>query len=142
MGITDGPVWYHLQIGRFAVDCAGDEAPKRQAVSCTRPWGRIALVAVGGTLNVDGITDVIGKQRTIIGSYTFSEVSIKDCIHLVADHGVEVDKLSTDRWKRNRPRRPTGCSTASPAVRARSCFALCDGELVFSGSRAAAAVSK
>jgi (R,R)-butanediol dehydrogenase/meso-butanediol dehydrogenase/diacetyl reductase len=82
-----------------AMDCAGGDVPKQQAVRCTRAWGRIALVAVGGTLNVDGMKDVIGKQRTIIGSYTFSEVSMKDCIHFVADHGVEVDKLFTDRWK-------------------------------------------
>ena len=99
MGISDGLIWIHLPIGRFAVDCAGADAPKQQAVRCTRPWGRIALVAVAGTLNVDDIKDVIGKQRTIIGSYTFSEVSMKDCIHFVADHGVEVDKQFTDRWK-------------------------------------------
>jgi L-iditol 2-dehydrogenase len=80
------------------MDCAGGETPKQQAVRCTRPWGRIALVAVGGNLNVDAMKDVIGKQRTIIGSYTFSEVSMKDCIHFVADHGVDVDKLFTDRW--------------------------------------------
>ncbi|KAF1031911.1 zinc-binding dehydrogenase [Burkholderia sp. Ac-20384] len=82
-----------------SMDCAGGEVPRQQAVRSTRPWGRIALVAVGGNLNVDGMKDVIGKQRTIIGSYTFSEVSMKQCIHFVADHGVDVDKLFTDYWK-------------------------------------------
>lgn len=81
------------------MDCAGGDVPKQQAVRSTRPWGRIALVAVGGNLNVDGMKDVIGKQRTILGSYTFSEVGMKDCIHFVADHGVDVDKLFTDRWQ-------------------------------------------
>lgn len=82
-----------------AMDCAGGDIPKQQAVRCTRAWGRIALVAVGGNLNVDGMKDVIGKQRTILGSYTFSEVSMKDCVHFIADHGVEVDRLFTDRWQ-------------------------------------------
>jgi (R,R)-butanediol dehydrogenase/meso-butanediol dehydrogenase/diacetyl reductase len=82
-----------------SMDCAGGEVPKQQAVRCTAPWGRIALVAVGGNLNVDGMKDVIGKQRTIIGSYTFSEPSMKDCIHFVANHGVQVDKLFTSHWK-------------------------------------------
>ena len=40
-----------------AMDCAGGEAAKQQAVRCTAPWGRIALVAVGGNLNVDGMKD-------------------------------------------------------------------------------------
>lgn len=82
-----------------AMDCAGGEAVKTQAVRCTAPWDRIALVAVGGNLNIDGMKDVIGKQRTIVGSYTFSEVQMKDCAHFIADHEVEVDKLFTDFWK-------------------------------------------
>lgn len=82
-----------------AMDCAGGEVPKQQAVRSTAPWGRIALVAVGGNLNVDAMKDVIGKQRTILGSYTFSEVDMKNCAHFIANHGVEVDKLFSDRWK-------------------------------------------
>lgn len=82
-----------------AMDCAGGEVPKQQAVRSTRVWGKIALVAVGGSLNVDGMKDLIGKQRTVIGSYTFSEVGMKDCAHFIARHGVDVDKQFTDEWK-------------------------------------------
>jgi L-iditol 2-dehydrogenase len=82
-----------------AMDCAGGEVPRQQAVRSTRPWGRIALVAVGGNFTVDAMKDLIGKQRTVIGSYTFSEVAMKDCAHFIADHGVEVDKLFTDYWR-------------------------------------------
>jgi len=82
-----------------AMDCAGGELPKTQAIRSTRPWGRIALVAVGGNLNVDAMKDIIGKQRTVIGSYTFSEVGMKNCAQFIADHGVAVDKLFTDHWK-------------------------------------------
>lgn len=82
-----------------AMDCAGGDVPKQQAVRCTRPWGRIALVAVSGSLSVDGMKDVIGKQRTIVGSYTFSEPSMKDCITFIAKHGVQVDQQFTDHWQ-------------------------------------------
>lgn len=81
-----------------AMDCAGGEIAKTQAVRCTAPWGKIALVAVGGNINVDGMKDIIAKQRTIIGSYTFSEVGMKDCAYFIADHGVEVDRLFSDQW--------------------------------------------
>lgn len=82
-----------------SMDCAGGEIPKQQAVRSTAPWGKIALVAVGGNLNVDGMKDLIGKQRTVIGSYTFSEIAMKDCALFIANHGVEVDKLFTDHWR-------------------------------------------
>ncbi len=82
-----------------AMDCAGPESVKAQAVRCTAPWGRIALVAVGGNLNVDGMKDLIGKQRTVIGSYTFSEVGMKDCARFIANHGVDVDAVFSDRWQ-------------------------------------------
>ena len=76
------------------MDCAGGEAPKQQAVRATAPWGRIALIAVGGNLNVDAMKDLIGKQRTVIGSYTFSSVGMKDCAEFITDHGVEVHGLT------------------------------------------------
>ncbi|SIT41759.1 Zinc-containing alcohol dehydrogenase superfamily [Paraburkholderia piptadeniae] len=82
-----------------AVECAGGELPRKQAVLSTATWGRVALVAVGGNLTLDAMKDVIGKQRTLIGSFTFSEVGMKDCAHFIADHGVEVDHLFTDEWR-------------------------------------------
>ncbi|WP_434666581.1 zinc-binding dehydrogenase [Paraburkholderia sp. A3BS-1L] len=81
-----------------SVDCAGGEVPRRQAVLSTAVWGRVALVAVGGNLTLDAMKDVIGKQRTLIGSFTFSEIGMKDCAHFIANHGVEVDRLFTDEW--------------------------------------------
>lgn len=81
-----------------AMDCAGGDVVKQQAVRCTAPWGRIALVAVGGELNVVGWNDLIKKQRTVVGSYTFSITGMKDCATFVADHGVEIDRLFSDRW--------------------------------------------
>ncbi|WP_322045120.1 zinc-binding dehydrogenase [Paraburkholderia sp. J67] len=82
-----------------AVECAGAELPRTQAIRGTKVWGRVVLVAVGGNLTVDVMKDLIGKQRTLIGSFTFSEVGMKDCAHFIADHGVEVDKLFTDEWR-------------------------------------------
>lgn len=82
-----------------AIDCAGGEIPKQQAVRGTRTWGRIALVAVSGNLNVEAMKDLIGKQRTVIGSYTFSDVSMRECAHFIASHGVDVDKQFSDEWR-------------------------------------------
>ncbi|SIT41746.1 Zinc-containing alcohol dehydrogenase superfamily [Paraburkholderia piptadeniae] len=82
-----------------AMDCAGGEVPRLQAVRATRPWGKIALVAIGGNFTADAMKDLIGKQRTIVGSYTFSSTGMKACAHFIANHGVDVDAIFTDRWR-------------------------------------------
>ena len=81
-----------------AMDCAGGALAKQQAVRCTASWGRIALVAVGGNLDVVGWNDLIKKQRTVIGSYTFSIVGMKDCAEFIANRGVDVERIFSDRW--------------------------------------------
>ncbi|WP_417210565.1 zinc-dependent alcohol dehydrogenase family protein [Antarctobacter sp.] len=81
-----------------AMDCAGGNVAKQQAVRATATWGRIALVAVGGNLDVVGWNDMIARQRTVVGSWTFSITGMKECAWFIADHGVEVDKVFSDRW--------------------------------------------
>ncbi|WP_245002054.1 zinc-binding dehydrogenase [Cupriavidus pinatubonensis] len=82
-----------------AVECAGGELPRAQAVRSTKVWGRIALVAVGGNLVLDAMKDLIGKQRQLLGSFTFSEVEMKACANFIATRGIEVDRLFTDTWR-------------------------------------------
>ncbi|MFS8123609.1 zinc-binding dehydrogenase [Rhizobium sp. BR 250] len=82
-----------------AVDCAGHEQVRTQAVRSTALWGRIALIAVGGNVTLDVMKDLIARQRTLVGSFTFSEVGMKECAHFIADHGVEVDRIFTDEWR-------------------------------------------
>ncbi|QBQ98797.1 zinc-binding dehydrogenase [Paraburkholderia pallida] len=81
-----------------AVECAGGELPRAQAIRSTGVWGRVVLVAIGGNVTIDVMKDLIGKQRTLIGSFTFSETGMKDCARFIADHGVEVDQLFTEEW--------------------------------------------
>lgn len=81
-----------------AIDYAGGEIARAQAVRSTSKWGRIALVGNGGALNVDAPKDLINAQRTVIGSYTFSQLTLKNCAKFVADHGIELDRVFSDRW--------------------------------------------
>ena len=82
-----------------ALDCAGGDIAKQQAVRCTATWGRIAMVAVGGNLNVVSWNDLIRSQRTVLGSWTFSITGMKDCAYFIADHGVDTDRIFSDRWQ-------------------------------------------
>ena len=38
-------------------------------------------------------------QVSVFGSWTFSNTGQADCATFVADHGVAVDRIFTDRWK-------------------------------------------
>ena len=82
-----------------AIECAGINAARQAAVRCTSNWGRIAFVGVGGDVSLDAWPDLMAKQRTIVGHWTFSDVGMARCVRFVADHGIDVDKQFSDRWK-------------------------------------------
>lgn len=105
-----------------AMDCAGGNIPKQQAVRCTAPWGRIALVAVGGNLDVVGWNDLIKTQRTVIGSYTFSITGMRHCAEFIARHGVDVDKVFLTIGTSRMRRRPIRNSISKNRARASSFF--------------------
>jgi threonine dehydrogenase-like Zn-dependent dehydrogenase len=81
-----------------SLDCSGAPSARLAAVKCLEPWGKVVFVGEGKDVTLDVSPDVNRKQITIMGSYTFSDVGMANCARFVADHGVDVDKLFTDRW--------------------------------------------
>lgn len=82
-----------------ALDCSGAAAARHAAVRAAAPWGRVAFVGEGGNVTLDVSPDLIRKQLTVLGSYTFSLAGQADCARFVARHAVDVDRLFTHRWK-------------------------------------------
>ena len=82
-----------------AVDCSGAAAARSAAVRSSALWGRVAFVGEGGDVTLNVSPEVIRKQLTILGSYTFSIVGQGECARFIARHGVDVDKVFTDHWK-------------------------------------------
>jgi threonine dehydrogenase-like Zn-dependent dehydrogenase len=82
-----------------ALDCSGAPAARAAAVKSTAKWGSVAFVGEGSTVTLDVSPDMIRKQLTIMGSYTFSTVGQADCAKFIARQGVEVDKVFTDHWR-------------------------------------------
>lgn len=81
-----------------ALDCSGAGVARAAAVGATAPWGRVGFVGEGGEVTLNVSPDVIRKQLTIVGSYTFSVAGQGDCARFIATHGVDVDKIFTDHW--------------------------------------------
>jgi threonine dehydrogenase-like Zn-dependent dehydrogenase len=81
-----------------ALDTSGAPEGRLTAVRGTRPWGVVCLVGEGGGLTLDVSPDMLRKQLTVIGSWTFSNAVQAECARFVADRELAVDHLFTHRW--------------------------------------------
>jgi threonine dehydrogenase-like Zn-dependent dehydrogenase len=81
------------------LDTSGAAAGRLTAVRATRPWGTVCFVGEGGEVSLDVSRDLLRKQLTIIGSWTFSKIGQADCARFVADRKIAVDHLFTQRWQ-------------------------------------------
>jgi threonine dehydrogenase-like Zn-dependent dehydrogenase len=82
----------------LALDCSGAEAARAAAVRATRTWGTVCFVGEGGSVTLDVSRDMIRKQLTVIGSWTFSSVIQAECARFIADRGIDVERLFTQRY--------------------------------------------
>lgn len=80
------------------IDASSSSDARRQAVQSVRTWGKACLVGEGGQMTLDVSPDMLRRQVTLIGSWTFSTVGQADCARFIADRGVDVDRLFTERW--------------------------------------------
>jgi threonine dehydrogenase-like Zn-dependent dehydrogenase len=83
----------------YALDTSGTADGRLIAVRATRPWGTACFVGEGGNVTIDVSPDMLRKQLTIVGSWTFSTSVQADCARFIADRGIAVDRLFTHRWK-------------------------------------------
>jgi len=82
-----------------ALDVSGASPARRAAVGSAANWGRVAFVGHGEpSTELDISREVIRRQLSLLGSYTFSDVGQSDCARFIADHGVDADLVFTDRW--------------------------------------------
>ena len=82
----------------IAVDCSGAEAGRLAAIQATRTWGTVGFVGEGGQVTIDVSKDMIRKQLTIVASWTFSAFGQAACADYVAERGIDVDHLFTQRY--------------------------------------------
>lgn len=81
-----------------SIDASSSPQARRQAVQCVRTWGKACFVGEGGNVDLDVSPDLLRRQVTLIGSWTFSTHGQKECNDFVADRGIDVDRLFTHRW--------------------------------------------
>ena len=83
----------------LSLDASSSPAARAHAVRCVRTWGKACFVGEGGDVTLDVSPDLLRRQVTLIGSWTFSIVGQAECARFVADRKINVDALFTDRWR-------------------------------------------
>ncbi|MGH2353566.1 MAG: zinc-dependent alcohol dehydrogenase family protein [Chloroflexota bacterium] len=81
-----------------ALDATGNPEARVQAVRSTRVFGRACLVGEGNTTTFDVSPDIIHRQLTLYGSWTFSSVGLEEAARFVADRGVGLRSILTRRF--------------------------------------------
>jgi 2-desacetyl-2-hydroxyethyl bacteriochlorophyllide A dehydrogenase len=88
----------HGEGAHKTLDTSGAAEARAAAVRATRSWGTACYVGERGQVTLDVSPDLLRRQITLVGSWTFSTQGQADCAEFVADHAIAVDKLFTHRW--------------------------------------------
>jgi threonine dehydrogenase-like Zn-dependent dehydrogenase len=84
------------------VDCAletsGASSARISAVRATKIWGVCCFVGEGGDVTINVSPDMLRRQMTIFGSWTFSSVGQAECAQFIARRSIDVDRIYTNRW--------------------------------------------
>jgi threonine dehydrogenase-like Zn-dependent dehydrogenase len=83
----------------LTLDTSGTAAGRLVTVRSAKPWGTACFVGEGGSVTLDVSPDMLRKQLTIMGSWTFSTTVQAECGRFVADRKIAVDHLFTHRWQ-------------------------------------------
>src|SRR5262249_5487932 len=69
------------------------------AVRCVRAWGSACFVGERGQVTRDVSPDLLRRQVTLVGSWTFSKQGQAECAEFIAERKVDVERLFTHRWR-------------------------------------------
>jgi threonine dehydrogenase-like Zn-dependent dehydrogenase len=83
----------------LALDTTGASAARLAAVRSAKTWGTVCFVGEGGDVTLDVSRDMLRKQLTLIGSWTFSAMGQLECARFVADNKIDLDAIFSHRWK-------------------------------------------
>lgn len=83
----------------YTLECSGVPDASVAAVRSARTWGTVCFVGMGAKpATYDVTNDIIRKQLTLVGSWTFSAAGQRECAAFVASRNLPVDKLFTHEF--------------------------------------------
>ena len=89
----------HSEGAHKTLDCSSAPEARAASVRAVRSWGTACFVGERGQVTLDVSPDLLRRQVTLVGSWTFSKQGQAECAEFVADRKVDVERLFTHRWK-------------------------------------------
>jgi threonine dehydrogenase-like Zn-dependent dehydrogenase len=83
----------------LALDCTGAAAARKAAVQCVKTWGTACYVGEGGDVTLDVSPDLLRRQVTLIGSWTFSAMGMLECARFIVDRKIQLERIFSHRWR-------------------------------------------
>jgi len=82
---------------QIAIETSGASVAASAALASLAVWGRLCLVGLGSTLELD-VAANLSRQVTVMTSWTMSSIAQQDCADFVVERGLDVDRLFTHTW--------------------------------------------
>jgi threonine dehydrogenase-like Zn-dependent dehydrogenase len=89
----------HGEGAHKSLDCSSSSEARRAAIQCVRTWGTVCFVGEGGDVTIDVSNDMLRRQVTVVGSWTFSKNGQADCAEFISERKIDVDALFTHEFK-------------------------------------------
>jgi len=80
------------------LECSGNSEARAQCARAARPWGRACYVGAHGTATFEMTPDVIHRQLTILGCWTFNPPLMAECARFAVDRQVPLGRVFTDTF--------------------------------------------
>lgn len=88
----------HGEGAHKTLDCSSNPEARRAAARSVRTWGTACFVGEGGDVTLDVSNDLLRRQVTLVGSWTFSKNGQADCAEFIAERKIDVDSLFTHEF--------------------------------------------
>jgi len=83
----------------LSLECSSASTARQAAVRCVKTWGTACFVGEGGDVTLDVSPDLLRRQVTLIGSWTFSAMGMLECARFIAGKRIDLERIFTHRWR-------------------------------------------
>src|SRR3989454_4962626 len=88
----------HGEGAHKTLDASSAPDARAAAVRAVRSWGTARFGGRPRQVAAAASPDLLRRQVTLVGSWTFSKQGQAECAEFVGDQGIDVEKLFTHRW--------------------------------------------
>ena len=88
----------HGEGAHKTIETAGTQETRDASVRAVRKWGFACFIASGGEVTLNVGQDLVKRQVSVLGHWTFSKTGQADCARFVSDRKIDIDSLFTEKW--------------------------------------------